>query len=1567
MVNQYLTDDVIANFTTTGSDKLLDILSKEQPLKYDQDLVISTVFTEILIKFFENDNELPIDNLIEFLINSIKDDQTAKLFILLIDSFPQSSKLNELINEISTKQILKPSTLAYLSHETLKDLTNIVPTNYSKSIAISKRDHFYTQKKFNLLHEEFEGFAKLTVEFYGILHSKHTDYQVDYALEVVETLIGHYSLDPNKCLDILFDIFGVNIVFGHKFILNFLKKSRWWPVIEGNAYSLSSLNIGGSLTASKIFGLKLLKSERDLPETYRILIGYLIKSGFVNFGSIWKYIEHTDDEKIKDLEDLYNKRLDDKVNKAGANALALAAPLPDDDEEVSKKPPSVKSAVSEDDQFALLLKQNVKYLFLKVFLSIGAYYPAIFILAKHPFLAYIDDDITLLATRMFDKMIDPLYESIKPFKSEDLIKFKSKKPVLASYHGNKITYETFVPQELLSFNPLIKNHTQKHFNYFYTNWFIDLPQIENVDGLFKYSNQFLKFLGTNLSLDLKLFTKVCEIVLNDLKQNETNEQVKQKWFHYFRNYIFPAMCVIEENSIAIEKAYSILSVYSIEQRFSVYGELHNLLSKKNLRIKIAYNKSEKATKDVLKRLSKENVRPMMRRLAKISFSNPLPCLLTILQQLESYDNLNSLVVETARYFNNYGWDTLTAAILIRLTVTGRATVQANGIFDRQWIQSLTSFIGKICQRYPNAIDLQTILEFLLKSFHGGEQIGLIVLREILSSMGGMQSISNLTLHQINLINCGSTLQKNVYRVISDSRHSRMKSGTILVKTLIDLNAITELLVLLTQIKQGINSSDEIDHLKVLANKNDELDAVINLFVTLITFFGTPDQLEGNVLSIAELCTQYQVPVQTAFDLWRPILSRRTATSLEKLGELKLSLPSILTEKVLENITPELFTTFWYLSLYDINYADDLYDSELKKLNSNTKSLKDALNILNKDSTSARSLVEKAEANLDGNKNSIKQLPKDKESHSEHNQSVLSWLVEESSSWFKSTTETNEEMRYFLQYCVLPRALNSSFDALFGGRFLFKLHDLKTKNFSLIVALDELIKSKILFSTLFTSTTTEAENLGLFFSELLQKLHSWTNETEFDKEACNGILTDAAGDILTYDDFRTTLYGYHETILEDISDALAAEEYMCRRNSITFLKNLVGIYPNVTDQCEKLAKLIENIISTEKREDLKLSSSALKGHLMSRAKSWVNLWDFVPLSDEVREDLIKAKKEKQDEIDRRVAEEKLKKEEEEKKKAEEEKKKVEERKAKELEEKQRKLKSTMNYDSENSSTSQRLDSRNVGSSGRYDNYSKYRKTPEARLEVKTDSRVALNEKNHKVKVTEKNNETTIHDTKNDVEKVKKDEVKSDISEKEDKSPKSTEKKFDVKATINKSIDRKAESSLPVKPSISKATKDSDDRKAADIKSKLLQARKEFAASNRIDPSADNTKGDKSRTRTPLPDQSDVAKASLKPTTAESAPRVSKYNRQSHSNSQADLPPPPPPPPVSQSHKSRHQQSQRGDERYDNAEYRDRYDERDNRDGYRDGYRDSNHRYRSYDKRKNDDYGQNGRHYEKRQRY
>lgn len=107
----------------------------------------------------------------------------------------------------------------------------------------------YKQQKFNLLREESEGYSKLIVELYSNLpeytdkmwtmgmdrqsllekRRRVVDARVEIVLDNVKSLIGYFDLDPNRVLDLIFDVFAANCVEHWDFYLALLEKSTWRP------------------------------------------------------------------------------------------------------------------------------------------------------------------------------------------------------------------------------------------------------------------------------------------------------------------------------------------------------------------------------------------------------------------------------------------------------------------------------------------------------------------------------------------------------------------------------------------------------------------------------------------------------------------------------------------------------------------------------------------------------------------------------------------------------------------------------------------------------------------------------------------------------------------------------------------------------------------------------------------------------------------------------------------------------------------------------------------------------------------------------------------------------------------------------------------------------------------------------------------------------------------------------------------------------------------------------------------------------------------------------------------
>lgn len=1244
----YVNDEVVKSFASEGSAKLITGLETNDPI------VATSIFSELLLAY--NAGKVEFADLVTFLEQSLTKDERAIEVCQIIDVFAASEKIKQLVAELFLKDVISPSIIAAnIKPETL---LAIVPENFNKLLSTRRRDQFYTQKKYNLLHEESEGFGKLVVEMYHVLRDGETPCKLNYSLKVIESLIGHYNLDPNRALDVLLEVFSNNFVSNYQFVIDLLKRSQWWPLVHSDSTtSFENLAIGGSETAAKLIGLRLMRSSKDseLSDSFRVFVGCLIKEGFISFGALFPFIDSGD---MNQLENLYKKDLESRVLRASANALSLAAPLVDEEEEASENSLERPTTKLEEPSLDRALSSNHVYQFLRAFLELGLYYPSVCILAKYPFLAYVDDNIPILINRLFVHMMTPLTDNMRNVSRTDSELLQKPNPeVDAEAHS-----------EYYSFRPFHASHSSRRYSYFYPNWADGLPVILTTEEFFNMAHELLQFVGVNLSKSPGLFSSICDLAVSNYPNH------KEKWFNFFRNFIYPAMCVVEENPFLIEKGFAVMKCFSLEERYNLYGELHQVLSKSNPHIQISYGRAEKATKDILKRLSKENVKPMMRRLAKTSFANPLPCLLTILQQVESYDNLISLVVDTAKYFNQYGWEALTLAIMMRISVTGRSSIQQNGLNERQWIQSLAQFVGKICQRYPHLVDLKTLMSFIIKSLHQKDMISVIVLKEMLRTMGGIQSINNLTLTQIDMMNSEPSLRKLAYRTVNDTRYECQILGQELIKVIHELGAANEIFIQLCQLSQEVIHSTEQSHLKILANKNDEMNSVLQLFVQFFNFFGYKESMSKDLLSVKVLCDTYHVEPRWAYRMWN---------GLEALDDQRATVP--------ESISGELYDTFWKLNLFDINYSVDLYDDETAKLEGAIPGLKEQVSAAKKDKDTPLLTINNYKQTLEQNLEFIKILPKDSSLHAAHNKETNIWLSEHKEKYFLKQ-DTVEQFRSFLQYCLLPRAITSSFDAAFSGKLLFKFHDLEVENYSLISLLDELFGNQLLFGTLFTLSPLEAENLGIFYAEILNSLHEWTDPILFTQN-CLTLLADDKK--INHEDYRTKLFEYHEMLLADISNSLTVKEYMCRRNAITFLKNLLGVYPNVEDHCETMLRLIQNISDHEERQDLKLSSYALTGHVRSRSKEWVHKWDFVPMGDEEKEALIK----KHNDAKEKEKAEKLKQEEQAKQE------KLKSKIAKESEEREKKQAAALSYD-DSSRPASRTDIRKLEPKSRYDYYNKY---------------------------------------------------------------------------------------------------------------------------------------------------------------------------------------------------------------------------------------------------------------------
>jgi THO complex subunit 2 len=86
--------------------------------------------------------------------------------------------------------------------------TKLDENGFKRMASQANTQKHYTQIKFNLLREENEGFAKLIVELSQLNINPQN---VNVVSENIQRLIGYFSLDPSRVLDLLLTAFETNL------------------------------------------------------------------------------------------------------------------------------------------------------------------------------------------------------------------------------------------------------------------------------------------------------------------------------------------------------------------------------------------------------------------------------------------------------------------------------------------------------------------------------------------------------------------------------------------------------------------------------------------------------------------------------------------------------------------------------------------------------------------------------------------------------------------------------------------------------------------------------------------------------------------------------------------------------------------------------------------------------------------------------------------------------------------------------------------------------------------------------------------------------------------------------------------------------------------------------------------------------------------------------------------------------------------------------------------------------------------------------------------------------------
>ncbi|GAB2226287.1 hypothetical protein Drorol1_Dr00022088 [Drosera rotundifolia] len=1063
----------------------------------------------------------------------------------------------------------------------------------SKEVRVNTR-LLYQQTKFNLLREESEGYAKLITLLCQDTEASFAKSSTS-TIGIIKSLIGHFDLDPNRVFDIVLDSFELQ---------------------PHNNLFLDLIPIFPKFHASQVLGFKFQYYQSldvDAPVPYGLykLAALLIKEDFIDLDSIYAHLLPKDEDAFAHYTAFSMKQLEE-ANKIGKiNLAATGKDLMDDDKPGDVTVDLFAALDIETEAVAersIELEKNQKLGLLMGFLSVDDWYHANLLFERlSPLNPIAHTEICTALFRLIEKWISSSFTLIQ----------------------NGVSVETKV-----------------------------MPMEEPAIDLPKELFEMLSCAGPYMYRDTLLLQKVCKVLRGYYQfapkptgshQNRMHlKEARSRIEEALGSCLLPSLQMIPANPAIGNRIWEVMCLLPYEARYRLYGEWEK--DDERVPMILAARQTAKLdTRRILKRLAKENLKQLGRMVAKLAHANPMTVLRTIVHQIEAYRDMINPVVDAFKYLTQLEYDVLEYVVIERLAQAGRDKLKEDGLNLSDWLQSLASFWGHLCKKYPS-MELRGLFQYLVNQLKRGQGTELILLQELIQHMANIQYTENMTEEHLDAMAGGETLR---YQAMS---YGMMRNNKVLVKSTTrlkdsllpkeGLKLAIPLLILISQHRSTVVINADAPYIKMVSEQYDRCHGILLQYVEFLCSAFSPASTYGQMIpSLDELIHLYHLEPEVAFLIFRPVMrlykchssgifwplshkeadkssSMERESTLMDIEDLSLDLGSshkqirwsdllntvrtMLPSKAWNSLSPGLYATFWGLTLYDLYVPRSRYESEIAKQHALLKGLEE-----HPDNSS--SSIAKRKKDKEKYQESIDRLTAERRKHEDHVSSVRRRLAQEKDKWWSSCPDTLKINMEFLQRCIFPRCTFSSPDAVYCAMFVHALHSLGTPFFNTVNHIDVLI-CKTLHPMICSCTEYEAGRLGRFLFETLKIAYHWKSDESVYERECSNMPGFAVyyrypnSQRVTYAQFVKVHWKWSQRITRLLIQCLESTEFMEIRNALIMLTKISSVFPVTRKTGINIEKRVAKIKGDD-REDLKVLATSVGAALAARKPSWVSEEEF----------------------------------------------------------------------------------------------------------------------------------------------------------------------------------------------------------------------------------------------------------------------------------------------------------------------------------------------------------------------
>ncbi len=1100
-------------------------------------------------------------------------------------------------------------------------------------------DH-YRQQKYNLLQEESEGYSKLIDTLHTFFSAPtqsatSSTAATTAAAQRVTALIGYFDLDPNRVLDVLLSVYvAVCGSIGGR------------GVEAGLGGLLQLLQLFGASHLTQLVGFQLQRqlAAGAVEEGLLSVVGLLVREGRLSVEHVWSHLGGAggDEEMVKVREEweVEERKAASRIGLANIASTAEGKPTADDEKKpattsttstaanaanttTAAKPAQQSQGGSHRDDAPIVMSEPVTttspslVLEQPIVSSPPAYLPAHnakFILLAALITANAWPDVERLTTYM--AALDPVSH---PAVSAALCGCVARliAPVYARVQG---------PYSVLSSEP--------------DNVALAVAADDDCVTLPSALLVPLTRLGPFLYTDPLLWAQLCRAlsqVVTVLKKRHTGDanlfSLPAPLLSIVTASLLPAYVLLPSSIARASLLWSILSHLPYTVRYSLYGYWHHSLPNAHPLLSLHQTQLNSKTRYFRKRISTAKVKECSRLLLKFAVASPTAVFALILQQVQQFDNMISVVVEMLRYMPPLVLDTVAWVLLLQMSER-TDKLKEDGMNESDWYQSLCRFTGAMWRRWPD-VECEPLVQYVMNQLKMNQPLDTLLWKELVAGVSGVEVYEEMSEVVMEgrggsrLLQAETMTQRNVAK-------NKRRATSLLVDTLTRAQLLVPMYVLLCTEKDGIVYESEYEHVRLIAELHDKCADAQLQYADMLDQHLTDAEWQRAWPSLHQLCDVYGLSIADAMhvlrrvihlprvqgnDEWRRLEEARkkeeadsqAAMSDDSKPIVKQPAPPpyaalnhtftlILPPSILSAIPVAFFSLFWRLSMYHLHVPKAAYESASKKLKGQMAAVERGEGEW-KDSDDGKKSREK-----DRISKLISRLKEDETRHAQDHQLTLTQMRRDKEGWLVNVTR--DFISPFTQTCLLPRVLLSPLDALYTARFLTTLIRIQTPRFSIAMVWDNLIR-ETLPGLLSSATAQEASRFGRFLCECLVDLHRGVFDKQlFDREYARNTTFAAKGNEPNGRKFAhyqlvMICERFHKSIHSALTERLASSDKHEQGNALLLLVKIGSEWPKFIQQGIDMEKRLEVLIAAEGKEGSSLKVLATRAHalLTAQKKNW----------------------------------------------------------------------------------------------------------------------------------------------------------------------------------------------------------------------------------------------------------------------------------------------------------------------------------------------------------------------------